>query len=118
MTAIKQRRAYPRIRCEVPIVLTTDPASPPHHSATMKNYSDAGLYFESSLELEEGMEILLKADDESVLDPVTAGTWEIRRAEVRWCMAVAVRDELTRFGCGVAYIANGESSTNEDSSLM
>ncbi|MFO8048116.1 MAG: PilZ domain-containing protein [Desulfosudaceae bacterium] len=109
MTAIKQRRAYPRIKCEVPIIVKTDTSSPSHHTATMKNYSDAGLYFESSLSLEEGTRILVKADEESVLDPVTAGTWKIRKAEVRWCMTIDENNN-SRYGYGVAYLSNGEPS--------
>ena len=74
-----------------------------YSSALMLNYSVGGLYFEISDPLETGSYVMVKTDDNSVLDPIGNGTWEHRQAEVRWCMPIET-SESHRYGCGVQYI--------------
>ncbi len=100
---VTQRRAFPRIRCEVPIVFSVDEADD-QYIAIMKNYSEGGFYFETTCTLAEEEIITAKTDDESILDPVASGTWAFRKAEVRWCLEIAGTSP-TLYGCGVQYFS-------------
>ena len=62
-----------------------------------------GWDFEISAPLDTGAYIMIKTDDVSILDPVGCGTWEERKAEVRWCMEIKISGSR-RYGCGVQYI--------------
>ncbi len=106
--ATEQRRAYPRIRCEVPIVFSTDEFKT-RRAATMRNYCEGGFYFESPEPLSEGTCISVKTNEDSVLDPLGAGTWNVRKAEIRWCRELD-SDHHLLYGYGVAYLNNHHSS--------
>jgi hypothetical protein len=97
-----QRRAHPRIKCTVPIVISNDKPRM-LSSALMLNYSEGGAYFEISSRLDTGACIIVKTDEDSILDPVGFGTWNQRQAEVRWCLTIETSGAI-RYGCGVQYI--------------
>ena len=106
MAEHEQRRAHPRIKCTAPIIILRDKPQM-YSSALMLNYSEGGMYFEISDPLETGSYVMVKTDDNSVLDPIGCGTWNQRQAEVRWCMAIEASDSH-RYGCGVQYISAGD----------
>jgi hypothetical protein len=98
-----QRRAHPRIKCTVPIVVVKEKPRLPS-SALMLNYSEGGLYFEISSPLDPGSYIAIKTDEDSILDPVGLGSREHRQAEVRWCLEIEISGSI-RYGCGVQYLS-------------
>ena len=97
-----QRRAHPRFKCIIPIVISRETPQI-LSSALMFNYSEGGLYFEVSDPLTPGAYIKIKTDDNSALDPIGCGTWDQRRGEVRWCLELETSGS-TRYGCGVQYL--------------
>lgn len=98
----KQRRAHPRFKCTIPVVISKERPRV-LSSALMLNYSEGGVYFEISDPLCPGSYIMIKTDDNSAIDPVGSGTWQHRRAEIRWCQEMAPGDS-TRFGCGALFV--------------
>ncbi len=102
MVEQRQRRAHPRFKCTIPIVVSRDMPQI-LSSALMLNYSEGGVYFEISDPLCPGAYVMIKTDDNSALDPVSSGTWHSRRAEVRWCLELDDRG-ASRYGCGVLFL--------------
>lgn len=103
MMTITQRRKFPRIQCEVPITCLVE-KSGDNCFAIMRNYSDGGLYFETECLIDEKAPITVTSEKDSGLDPVAAGTWGSRQAEVRWCLEIA-GSQPTVYGCGAQYLS-------------
>ena len=72
-------------------------------SVLIKNFSDGGFYFEVSSPLDSGESILVRSDDNTIIDPVGSGTWTPRLAEIKWCMEVGT-GKAFRYGCGAKYV--------------
>jgi len=102
---------FPRIKCEVPVVFSVDETDDVC-SAIMRNYSEAGLYLETTCPLDGTEKITVKTDEESVLDPVGSGTWCFRNAEVRWCLEIA-GSSPKKYGCGVQYLPEENDAQNK-----
>lgn len=103
-----QRRAHPRFSCAVPIVVVRD--SPRRlSSALMLNYSEGGVYFELSSPLDTGSYVMVKTDDDPLLDSGGFGPARQCRAEVRWCLEIEIGG-ARRYGCGVQFINHQSQS--------
>ena len=90
--------------CEVPIVVSMDKSKKDDFdSAIMRNYCVGGFYLEIKRKLLSDPKIIVKTAEDSVLDPVSSGSWVSRKAEVRWCLEIAGSEPI-RYGCGVQYI--------------
>ena len=100
----KERREYPRFKCEVPVVILRDKPMTPS-STLMLNYSKGGLYFEVSDPITAGVYIKIKTKGTPIFDPVGPSIFGYRPAEVRWCIEIGEGNTL-RHGCGVQYVSD------------
>jgi len=99
----KERRAYPRFKCEDPVeILCGKPLR--LCKGVMRNFSIGGLYVEMSGPLQTGDMIVIKTTDDAIFDPVSFGSREQRSVEVRWCLEVGEED-ARRYGCGMANVS-------------
>jgi hypothetical protein len=89
MKDLSELREHERTEFDTPVLFSDDNLTN-HHKAMMQNFSDTGMYFESSEYLRPGTTVYVK----------TLNYCSVNKCEVRWCNRIG-KGEHESFGIGL-----------------
>ena len=99
-----EKRSCERHYQEVPITVAYFNTSR-YYLATMRNYSEGGLYFESDFAFQPRTSLYIRIE-KKVLDPpgpeIHNGFRSVALGEVKWCTEIS-KGEPGKYGVGVRY---------------
>lgn len=97
MVTISEQRTKARMDCEAPIMLE-DAHTGYHFPATVKNYSDKGMYFESDYALRPGRRVRI-----NVVGAPFKSASNIQFAKVIWRRMLDQKSSFHPYGIGAKY---------------